>query len=430
MLQGSKKVAGAAAIVVSLALMATGCSNGGAPAQGGASDGKTTLRFTWWGNQGRADRTTKAIAAFEAAHPNVDVQTEFLDWTQYWDKLSTDIAGGNAPDVVQMSEAYQSSYTKKKVLADLTPYEGKQLKLDSLNPALVEGARVDTGLYAVPWSMNARSAQFSKDELDKAGVTLPEKWTWDDFAAIGKQIKQNTGKPASVDPGFWIENFETWLMQRGKSLYKPGALGFTEADLTEFWTQTQAWAKDGVVADAQTTSPMAAGGTDVGALVTKQTVFDFRWSSESVIFDKLGTQNIQVVQPPGEYPDAGVFQHPAMLLSVTAKSKNKELAAELVNFLVTSPEAAKELGMERGAPASSTAADTIKESLTPAEKGVVAYHEAIADHVHKTPLVVPAGGGEMLTTFTRLYEEVAFGRTSIADGAKQFTEAAQRVAES
>jgi multiple sugar transport system substrate-binding protein len=92
--------AAAAAAVLSLAL--TGC--GGAPQA--SSDGPVTLRFSWWGSDTRHKMTEKLIAAFEAENPNINVEGEYGDWSGYWDKLATQVASQDAPDIIQMDAAY------------------------------------------------------------------------------------------------------------------------------------------------------------------------------------------------------------------------------------------------------------------------------------------------------------------------------------
>ena len=80
----------------SSALLAVGAA-GITPAWAQGKD----MRLTFWGGQDRADRTYKVTDLFSAANGG-SVQGEFLAWNDYWPKLATLTAGGNAPDVIQM----------------------------------------------------------------------------------------------------------------------------------------------------------------------------------------------------------------------------------------------------------------------------------------------------------------------------------------
>ncbi|MCH1932529.1 extracellular solute-binding protein, partial [Shewanella sp. A25] len=83
----------------------TACGTGEQPGSGSEgeapelSEEAVTLRVTWWGGDSRHPLTQEAIEAFEEKHPNIKVEGAFADWGGYWDKLATQTAGGNAPDI-------------------------------------------------------------------------------------------------------------------------------------------------------------------------------------------------------------------------------------------------------------------------------------------------------------------------------------------
>ena len=119
-----------AAGVVVLGLALAGC---GSPQSGGTTNGQgqTVIRFTWWGNDTRNKLTNDVIAKFEAANPDIDVQGEPGEWSGYWDKLATQVAANDAPDVITLGGAYLPEYTKRKVLLDLGTVFKQAVKLAS-----------------------------------------------------------------------------------------------------------------------------------------------------------------------------------------------------------------------------------------------------------------------------------------------------------
>src|SRR3712207_1775985 len=64
--------------------------------------GQVELRFSWWGNADRAKLMQQSIDLFTAANPNIKVTPSFQEFEAYWQKMATETAGGNAPDVLQM----------------------------------------------------------------------------------------------------------------------------------------------------------------------------------------------------------------------------------------------------------------------------------------------------------------------------------------
>ena len=71
--------------------------------------GATTLALAWWGNPTRNKNTEAMIAAYTAANPNVKIEAQPGEFASYWDKLATQTAGGQAPDIIQMDMATSPS---------------------------------------------------------------------------------------------------------------------------------------------------------------------------------------------------------------------------------------------------------------------------------------------------------------------------------
>lgn len=121
-----------AALAAGLALGAvlTACSG---PDGSTSAGGKVVLRYTWWGNPDRAARTQEAVDLFEEKHPDVDVQTSFAGYDAYKQKLATQAAGGDAPDVMQLDYRMIDQYASGGVLLDLGEQQAT-LKTGSSTP--------------------------------------------------------------------------------------------------------------------------------------------------------------------------------------------------------------------------------------------------------------------------------------------------------
>ncbi|WP_193107031.1 extracellular solute-binding protein [Brachybacterium sp. FME24] len=63
------------------------------------------LAVTWWGNALRNELTQEAIDSYVETHPDVAMSPQAGEWTSYWDRLATQVAGGTPPDLIQMDEA-------------------------------------------------------------------------------------------------------------------------------------------------------------------------------------------------------------------------------------------------------------------------------------------------------------------------------------
>jgi multiple sugar transport system substrate-binding protein len=135
----------------STALAAAGAMGGLTPAQ--AAD--VHLRLYWWGGQARADRTNAVSDLFAKANPGFTYDKEFNAFNDYWPKLGTQVAGGNAPDVFQMDYRYIVEYAKRGAVQALDDYVGKGLDLSDFDEDQIEGGRVDGKLYAISLGANS-----------------------------------------------------------------------------------------------------------------------------------------------------------------------------------------------------------------------------------------------------------------------------------
>ncbi|MGL9735611.1 MAG: extracellular solute-binding protein [Symbiopectobacterium sp.] len=60
------------------------------------------VRISWWGGNQRHEATLAAINAFQKAHPEIKVKAEYTGWDGYLLRLSTQMAGGQEPDVIRI----------------------------------------------------------------------------------------------------------------------------------------------------------------------------------------------------------------------------------------------------------------------------------------------------------------------------------------
>ena len=129
------------------------------------------LRMAWWGGQVRAQLTTKALQVYSQANPGTTVDTEYLGWDDYWPRLSTETAGGNSPDVLQMDIEYLADYASRGVLLDLTPYVPSKLAVSDFDKPVLDNGKVDGKLYAISAGVNAVSILYNATAYQEAGVT-------------------------------------------------------------------------------------------------------------------------------------------------------------------------------------------------------------------------------------------------------------------
>jgi multiple sugar transport system substrate-binding protein len=398
------------------------CGGGG----GSSSSGdKVTLRMVWWGNDDRAKATRSAIALFEKQHPNVTVQTEFSAYDAYFQKLSTQLAGGGAPDVVQIDRPNFGDYARRHVLKDLTSYNGKSLKTDAIDPNLLAGGKIDGKLYAVPGGQLTQSLVYDPAVWKKAGVNPPAVgWTWDQFTAAITKLGAS-GTPGTTDFGWAIDWFEVWLAQRGKQTYTPdGKLGFTEADLAQFWGMLADLRKQKGVSAPSATTKMD-GSMPNSAYVTGAAASEINYDSSLTAY--LSAKPGTAAGPlPSYNGKTGMSALPTVTWGVTQRSKNADVAVELVNFLVNDQDAGAILGATRGLPPNKDVRKAVAAKATGANKAVFDYEDSVASLITTQAPVWPVGSAEIKRDFQQVYDDVIFNKISVDEGAKQLVQDAQQ----
>ncbi|WP_198042814.1 MULTISPECIES: ABC transporter substrate-binding protein [Actinoalloteichus] len=399
----------AAALVLALALGA--CGSGG-------DDGQVELRYTWWGNDQRAELLTEAVEMFERENPGITVATSFAEFGSYWQRLATEAAGGNPPDVMQIDYSYLREYSERGLLRDLTPYEGEIIAVDELLPGMEAAGRVGDEYFAVPVGRTSLSFQYDPEVWAEAGLAPPEVgWSWADFEGALETLQAHLGEERFPTTS-WSQHltfFENWLAQRGASLYtEDGDLGFEEADLTEYWEMVVDLQERGLVVPHD----RVVAGDTVTPLGHGLSASEFGWDTLMLSTENTYGSPLALGPMPTGTDELGTYFKPSALMGVSARSEHPEEAAMLIDFLVNDPEAAALLGADRGMPA--TVAQQENVDLAGPAGLVGEYETSIEEHVRDTPPPPPPGGSAVERTLIRIDEEIGYGRVTVAEGVERF----------
>ncbi|MEP7083795.1 MAG: extracellular solute-binding protein [Betaproteobacteria bacterium] len=377
------------------------------------------LRCFWWGNPDR-DRRTKAMLDAYSKKTGTQISAESLGWGDYWTKLGTQTAGGNAPDLIQMDYRYLFEYALRGTLLPLDAL----LPLPDFSAQEKDGGKVEGKLYGVNLGSNSKAMVYDTGMLEKVGVkAIDLNWTWDDFSRIATEIsKINPGKywgagdNSKQEPGF-----EQWLNQQGKSLYSAqGKIGFTRDDAAAWFDLWDKLRKAGAVSPAEVSAAVNSKIEDY-ELTRGLAAMNFIHSNQIVAFQALNKNKLALSPfPRGKAGSSGHYIKPSQMMSVSAKTKSPEEAAKIIQAMVTDPESVKILGIERGVPCSVAARAVLSPELDAIGKMQLDYVATMTKVAVPLPPPPPKGAGEVENLLRRVGEAVAFGRLSVKDGAQQF----------
>jgi raffinose/stachyose/melibiose transport system substrate-binding protein len=160
-----KWLKGTAAAGVAIATIGAlaGCS-------GGSGDGTTEISFMMWGDGGDTETAYEdVIAAFEEENPDITVNAEFFNTTDYDNILKTRLSGGAGPDVYGFDLGNIESFVADGFAADLS--EGGESYLSKLTPEAAEDSQREGGTYNLPISLSGNGIIYNTALFEQAGIT-------------------------------------------------------------------------------------------------------------------------------------------------------------------------------------------------------------------------------------------------------------------
>ncbi len=396
-----------------------GCGrNSGQP-----ESGSKTLRVAWWGNDLRNAQTTEAFEVYLKQHEGLAIDPQPAEFTTYWDRLATQTAANDAPDLIQMSDWYIGDYGVKGALLDLDDH----VDVSKFAPGTLDTGRVDGKLVGINAGFNTPVIMAHPKVLKAAGVELPDDktWTWDDYRELAVEITANSpdGTFGTGSP-FSDKAFQTWLRQHEADVFKAeGGLAFTAAQAESYFALLADFLRDKAMPPVEAIVENEGKSLEQSTLAQGTTGFAIFWSNQLAAMSKAAGTEIAMLRLPtvtGRSADLKAWYRPSQLWSASSRSKNPDEAGKLINWWVNSVECASICLDERGYPANTEIAAAIESKLTPEGRRVAEFIAAVEPELGDTPPAPPPGGGTVLgDILTRVHSDALFGKLNAKAAAEQ-----------
>ena len=138
-------------------------------------------------NNGHMIEMQKLTPFFEKSYPDIKLKWVTLEEGVLRQRVTTDIATkGGQFDVMTIGMYETPIWAKKGWLNEIKP--DAKYDVDDLLPAMRNGLSLDGKLYAAPFYGESSMLMYRKDLTDKAGVTFPERPTWDQVRDAAAKI--------------------------------------------------------------------------------------------------------------------------------------------------------------------------------------------------------------------------------------------------
>ena len=325
----------AAALAMTLLLSITGC---------GSADGKTHLTFQIWDVAQR--ESMEAICdAYTAQHPDVEIEVQVTNWTEYWTKLEAAAESNTMPDIFWMHTNQILYYADFGMLADVTDLyadEDPSYYQNHFSDISIGNASGSDGrLYGVPKDKDNLVLVYNKEMFDAAGVAYPtDQWTWDDMTDASQKIYDKTGKYGFMaynddQMGYWSfvyqaggciltedktrAGFDQPATRRGMEFY----VGLQDYD----WCPKQAYFAE--------TAPGTAFFSEIGSMYVEG---NWELMNKCVSFPNMAGKWDIAPMPMCPDPASGDGRATisnGLCYSTAAKGKTRDIALDVIKFFGT-----------------------------------------------------------------------------------------------
>ena len=190
-----------AVVLVGVALAAVASTASG----GTSADGITVWLQTDAQSEKWQPIVNAATAAFEKQHPGVTVDVQYQTWGDHLKKFDATLAGGSAPDVIEMGNTEMTKYMAAGAFQDLTSLKGGFANSSTWLQGLAAAGVYNGKLFGVPYYAGSRVVTYRTDLFKKANIKVPKTLAQFTLAAkkLGTMDKDKSFSPVYIAGTDW-----------------------------------------------------------------------------------------------------------------------------------------------------------------------------------------------------------------------------------
>ena len=415
-------------LLMVLLVMLSAVFAGGGQESDTANPDETVIRVSWWGNQLRNDVTQQAIDLYMEQNPGIRIESEFTDWSSYWDRLATQAAGDGLPDVIQMDYSYLLQYVESNQLADLSGYlEDGTIDHSKIADSVIASGSVGDGTYAISLGNTAPMMVYDLGVVEEAGVEIPLNPTVSEFYDICQEIYEKTGVPM-----FWESGMNMILYvarANGSEIFSELKEGIADStaihmDLVEKFANADFHVSPELLAEKNV---LVVDQMPINDLTTwNQFTVSNGYSALSVACGgrPMGVCTYPKLDNAVQEP---VYVKPTMFFSVAESSPNKDEAAKFIDWFVNSSEANAILNGERGVPVNSDVSAEVSANVSEADAVAYQYLDDIMSFANPVDPPNPPGFAEVEAALLTYVDNIRYGNMTAEEATALFVPEAQQI---
>jgi multiple sugar transport system substrate-binding protein len=168
-----------------------------------------TITFqSWVGSTDGAKMWQKLADQFHQIHPNITIKFQDVPSEEAVTKLTTQIAGGNPPDVAYVDTSAVGSLAPRGALTNLEDYiaNSKGVTKSDYVPAFASMSSYNGQMYGLPIDGESTALFYRTDLFQQAGISGPPK-TWADMQADAQKLTDPSKKQYGI--AMFASQYET-----------------------------------------------------------------------------------------------------------------------------------------------------------------------------------------------------------------------------
>lgn len=285
----------------------------------------------------------KAIDQYMKENPDVKVQVQEMPTEEFKTVIKTKFASDDAPDIFPVFSGDEAeSYYENGYLADLSDMEDVVSRFS-------EGADItlrteDDALYGMPIEIQLILGYYNKDMFEKYQLEIPK--TWDEFLEVCQTFKDNGIIPISLGhKDEWVTQMVSYGLNATKiqvkdpSFYEGTADGTSKFSESEGFLDTLEKYQDLIEKGYVQEGSLSTTSDQQYEMFVREEVamtFSGTWGNQSI--ENLNPQfEVGGFQIPGD--EGEEFGASASInggYGIYAKSKQQDLAKDLLSYMVSS----------------------------------------------------------------------------------------------
>ncbi len=164
-------------------------------------DGKTILDFYIWNDE--ENYMTKVVEAYNALQNDAEVKLHVVISSEYENTIDQLLNRGESVDLIDLrNNAIITDYAKQGTILDLTEYLRRSSLDISKYGSLWDYSKISDRSYVLPTRRTSWALFYNADMLREAGISELGQLTWDKYADLALQLKEQLQIPYG---GYWVK---------------------------------------------------------------------------------------------------------------------------------------------------------------------------------------------------------------------------------